>query len=70
MPPTKPPESLAFTSLAALYAQFQALLVGKEFLCPARQIPIVITSHHFFHLVKLQKSWQTEFTIEVRMPHI
>jgi phage-Barnase-EndoU-ColicinE5/D-RelE like nuclease2 len=65
MPPTKPPESLAFTSLAALYAQFQALLVGKEFLCPARQIPIVITSHHFFHLVKLQKSWQTEFTIEV-----
>jgi phage-Barnase-EndoU-ColicinE5/D-RelE like nuclease2 len=61
---TRPPESLDFTSLAKLYEQFLALFVGKEFRCP-RGIPIVITPHHFFHLVKLSKGSQTEFTIEL-----
>jgi hypothetical protein len=66
---TKPPESLVFTSLAELYEQFHELFVGKEFRCP-RGIPIVITSHHFFHLTKLRKEWQTEFTVEVEEPLI
>jgi hypothetical protein len=61
---TRPPESLVFTSLAELYEQFLALFVGKEFRCP-RGIPIVITSHHFFHLVKLRKGRQTKFTIDL-----
>ncbi len=61
---TKPPESLVFASLAELYEQFHALFIGKEFRCP-RGIPIIITPHHFFHLTKLRKGWQTEFTIEV-----
>jgi hypothetical protein len=68
--PTKPPESLVFTSLAELYNQFQELFIGREFMCPARQVPIVITSHHFFHLTKLQKNWQAEFTVEVEEPLI
>jgi hypothetical protein len=68
--PTRPPASLTFVSLADLYNQFQALFSGKDFRCPARQIPIVITSHHFFHLTKLQKGWQTEFTVEVEEPLI
>jgi hypothetical protein len=61
---TKPPAELTFASLAELYDQFQALLLGKEFRCP-RGTPIIIMPHHFFHLVKLQKGSQTEFSIEV-----
>ena len=68
--PTKPPDSLVFTCLAELYSQFHTLLIGKDFQCPARKVPIVITSHHFFHLTKLQKGWQTEFTVEVEEPLI
>ena len=30
----------------------------------------MITPHHFFHLVKLQKGMQTDFTIEVEEPLI
>jgi hypothetical protein len=66
---TEPPENLVFASLAKLYEQFHALLIGKEFQCP-RKIPIVITAHHFFHLVKLQKGLQTEFDIEIEEPLI
>jgi hypothetical protein len=66
---TKPLESLSFASLAELYEQFHALFVGKDFRCP-RGIPIIITPHHFFHLVKLQKGMQTEFTVEVEEPLI
>jgi hypothetical protein len=61
---TKPPENLTFISLAELYDQFHALLVGKDFQCP-RGKPITIVSHHFFHLVKLQKEVQTQFTVEI-----
>jgi len=65
MPPiTKPPENLTFISLAELYDQFHALFVGKDFQCP-RGKPITIVSHHFFHLVKLQKGIQTQFTIGI-----
>jgi hypothetical protein len=53
-----------FASLADLYEQFLALFVGKDFRCP-RGIPIVITPHHFFHLVKLSKGTQTQFAIGV-----
>jgi hypothetical protein len=66
---TKPPESLAFTSLAELYQQFADLLVGKEFHCP-RKIPIIVKSEHFFHLTKLQKGLQTKFDIAVEEPLI
>ncbi len=66
---TKPPASLSFISLAELYEQFHALFIGKEFQCP-RGIPIIITPHHFFHLVKLRKGMQTEFAIEVEEPLI
>ena len=66
---TRPPENLVFTSLADLHEQFQILFIGKQFQCP-RGIPIVITEHHFFHLVKLQKGSQTEFTVETEMPLI
>jgi len=66
---TKPPESLSLSSLADLYEQFHALFVGKDFRCP-RGIPIIIMPHHFFHLVKLQKGMQTEFTVEVEEPLI
>jgi Barnase-EndoU-ColicinE5/D-RelE like nuclease len=66
---TKPPESLVFTSLAELYEQFQVLFLDKEFRCP-RGIPIIIAPHHFFHLVKLQKGTQTEFTIHLEEPLI
>jgi hypothetical protein len=61
---TPPPENLSFTSLAELYEQFHLLLIGKEFRCP-RGIPIVVAPHHFFHLVKLKKGKQTEFTVEI-----
>ncbi len=64
---TRPPESLGFTSLAELYEQFSLLLIGKEFRCP-RGIPIVIVPHHFFHLVKLKKGTQTNFTIDIEEP--
>src|SRR4051812_27027550 len=66
---TEPPESLVFTSLADLYQQFLVLFIGQEFRCP-RGMRIAITSHHFFHLVKLSKCMQTEFTIEVEEPMI
>jgi hypothetical protein len=68
--PPKPPENLVFASLAELYDQFHALFIGRAFKCPARDVPIVITEHHFFHLTKLQKGWQTEFTVEVEEPLI
>jgi hypothetical protein len=61
---TKPPEELTFASLAELYDRFCALLIGKEFQCP-RETRIIIIAHHFFHLVKLQKGAQAEFSIEV-----
>lgn len=67
--PTLPPESLSFVSLADLYEQFSALFVGKEFRCPRGNL-IIIAKHHFFHLTKLQKSWQTAFTIETEEPLI
>jgi hypothetical protein len=67
---TKPPESLIFDSLAELYEQFQELFVGKDFQCPSRGTPIIITSHHFFHLTKLSKGGQTDFTVEVEEPLI
>jgi Barnase-EndoU-ColicinE5/D-RelE like nuclease len=66
---TTPPESLVFTSLAELYEQFCELFVEKEFYCP-RNTRIVIARHHFFHLTKLRKGWQTEFTIDVEEPLI
>jgi hypothetical protein len=66
---SKPPENLVFASLAELYQQFHVLFLGKDFECP-RTIPIHITAHHFFHLVKLQKGSQTEFTIEIEEPLI
>ena len=66
---TKPPENLVFNSLAELHEHFQILFIGNQFQCP-RKIPIVITLHHFFHLVKLQKGTQTEFTVETEMPLI
>jgi len=66
---TKPPASLSFISLAELYEHFHALFIGKEFRCP-RGIPIIITPHHFFHLVKLRKGMQTEFAMEVEEPLI
>lgn len=61
---TKPPEVLTFGSLAELYEQFHDLFIGKEFRCPL-EIPIIVSPHHFFHLVKLRKGVQTEFTLEV-----
>ena len=61
---TQPPESLVFGSLSELYEHFRELFIGKDFVCP-RGIPLSITSHHFFHLVKLQRSGQTEFSINV-----
>ena len=61
---TKPPEELVFESLAELYDQFHALLIGKDFRSP-RGAPIIIVPHHFFHLVKLQKGIQTEFDLAV-----
>jgi len=61
---TKPPGELVFASLAELYEHFHMLFIGKEFRCP-RGTSIFITPHHFFHLVKLQKGSQTEFTVEV-----
>lgn len=61
---TRPPENLSFISLAELYDQFHALFVGKTFRCPRGKL-IAIVSHHFFHLVKLQKGIQTQFTIEI-----
>jgi hypothetical protein len=66
---TKPPDRLIFASLAELYEQFHALFIGKEFQCP-RKIRIVVPPHHFFHLTKLQKGWQTEFTLEIEEPLI
>lgn len=60
---TKPPDSLAYSSLAELYEQFCELLVGKEFRCP-RGTRIVIGRDHFFHLTKLQKGNETRFQIE------
>jgi Barnase-EndoU-ColicinE5/D-RelE like nuclease len=66
---TKPPACLVFDSLAELYEQFQQLFVGKDFRCP-RGVPIIITSHHFFHLTKLRKGWQTEFTVDIEEPLI
>ncbi len=66
---TRPPIDLVFSSLAELYDQYHALFIGKEFRCP-RKIQIVFTPHHFFHLVKLQKGCQTEFTIEIEEPLI
>ena len=66
---TKPPERLVFASLAELYGQFHALFIGKEFHCP-RGVPIIVTPHHFFHLVKLEKGLQTFFTIESEEPLI
>jgi len=66
---TKPPESIAFTSLAMLYLQFHELFVGKVFRCP-RGVPIIVAPHNFFHLVKLSKGTQTEFKIEVEEPLI
>src|SRR5450755_796864 len=66
---TEPPDNLIFASLAELYQKFSKLFIGKEFRCP-REIPIIITPHHFFHLVKLQKGTQTEFTIKVEEPLI
>jgi hypothetical protein len=68
--PTKPPPNLAFASLAELYKTFHDLFIGKDFRCPARKTAIVITPHHFFHLVKLQKGLQTEFTVDVEQPLI
>ena len=61
---TLPPESVTFSSLAVLYARFHELFIGKEFRCP-RGIRIAFAPRHFFHLVKLQKGMQTEFTIEI-----
>jgi len=61
---TKPPEELVFESLAEVYDQFHALLIGKDFRSP-RGAPIIIVPHHFFHLVKLQKGIQTEFDLAV-----
>ena len=58
-----PPANLAFTSLADLYMHFHNLLMGKNFHCP-RGSSVLIISHHFFHLVKLQKGVQTQFTID------
>jgi hypothetical protein len=66
---TKPPANLVFISLAELHEQFHVLFIGKQFQCP-RGIPVVITPHHFFHLVKLQKGSQTQFTVEVEVPLI
>jgi phage-Barnase-EndoU-ColicinE5/D-RelE like nuclease2 len=65
----KPPGRLLFTSLSELYEQFYELFVGKEFRCP-RGIPIIIMPRHFFHLVKLQKGRQTEFSVELEVPLI
>ena len=59
---TKPPEGLAFASLAELYEKFCELLVGKNFHCP-RNVLIVVGREHFFHLTKLQKGAQTKFDI-------
>src|SRR5271154_1767353 len=66
---TKPPKSLAFSSLAELYEQFQELFIGKEFRCP-RGLPILIVPRHFFHLTKLRKGWQTKFDIKAEEPKI
>jgi hypothetical protein len=68
-PVTKPPEGLAFASLAELYEKFCELLVGKDFRGP-RNIPIVVGREHFFHLTKLQKGAQTKFDIETEEPLI
>lgn len=68
--PTKPPADLVFASLAELYDQFHALLIGKNFVCPFRGMRIEITEHHFFHLTKLQKGLQYEFTVAVEEPLI
>jgi hypothetical protein len=66
---TKPPPNLNFASLAELYIQFQGLFIGKQFKCP-RGTPVEIVQHHFFHLVKLQRGTQTEFSIEVEEARI
>jgi hypothetical protein len=58
----EPPKALRFGSLAELYDLFHSLLVGKDFKCP-RGMPISIVSHHFFHLVKLQKGMQIRFVV-------
>jgi hypothetical protein len=66
MPPiiTAPPNNLEFDSLAELFEKFEQLLLNKSFQCP-RGNSIRITRHHFFHLVKLQKGAQTQFTVDV-----
>lgn len=58
---TVPPSRLNFDSLAELFEKFEQLLLTKGFQCP-RGSSIQITQHHFFHLVKLQKGSQTQFT--------
>lgn len=65
----KPPENLIFGCLADLYEKFRELFIGREFKCP-RGIPIRIRPSHFFHLVKLQRGAQTEFSIEIEEPLI
>jgi hypothetical protein len=66
---TRPPERLSFSSLAELYEQYRELFIGKHFRCP-RGVQIVFKPHHFFHLVKLQRGTQTQFTIEEEEPLI
>lgn len=68
-PITKPPASLAFSSLSELYEHFHRLFVGKDFRCP-RGTRIVTEPRHFFHLVKLSKGGITRFTIEEEEPKI
>src|SRR5713101_6860192 len=57
-----PPAVLKFESLCDLYEQYLALLVSKEHKCP-RGININFEPHHFFHLIKLRKGYQTEFKL-------
>jgi len=64
---TAPPEVLNFKSLAELYELYASLFIGKEFRCP-RNMAIVFEPHHFFHLVKLSKGNQTEFSSEAEEP--
>ena len=66
---TAPPENLFFRSLAELYEKYHSLFIGTEFCCP-RGVRIIFEPRHFFHLVKLQKGLQTEFTIEEEEPLI
>jgi hypothetical protein len=67
--PTRPPESLTFTSLAEIYEKYLELFLGKEFKCP-RGTRIVFERDNFFHLVKLEKSGQVVFEIKVEEPLI